>query len=312
MNPSPESRVKPFDPDLRERLREFQQAYGLSNTQLALKLDCHATQVSKYLNGRPEGNVARFESIVIDVLKNAARRSATKIKHFTTNVSRTINGDLQTIRKTNDLALITGPAGIGKTCGFEIYVADNPATIFITASAWHAARNGFEALFFDSFNTSDWDGCSKRANYLTDKLKNSDRLIIIDNAHRLKRSALQWIFDFHDATGCPVALGGNPEVLDLIRKNDQMFSRVGLHRDLTKLTDTQHLVQNVVEQIWPEANGDLNDLGAVVVEHQGAVRALRKQVSLAKELSDNNPKLRDPQIAFKAAHTQLIRDYQLK
>jgi DNA transposition AAA+ family ATPase len=303
---------KEFNEALRQRLKEYAIEEDLTNAELGLELGVHSTAVSKYLNGRPDGNVVRLEAVAADVLHNAARRRAIKIELFETNVSLEVNAACETIRKTNDMAVVHGPAGIGKTSGCELFVRFNPAALFITIKAWQRNANGIEALVWEQLATADWNGNERRCTYMERKLKNSNRLLIVDNAHRLKAAGLEYLFDFHDATGIPVALVGNPEVLELIKRNDQMFSRIGLCIAISKPDHSKYkIVQQIVEQIAPEANGYLNDAGAVVVEQHGHLRALKKQVSLAKELKEHNPKL-SWEVAFKQAHTQLIRDYPLK
>jgi len=312
--PVPEPAKKQFNEKMRQLLRAYATAQSLTNAELGDELGgIHPTLVSRYLNGKPDGNVVRLEAAAADVIKNAARRREIAIKLFPTNVSLQMNSNFETIRKTNDFAVITGPAGGGKTCGIHLYVAINPTALFITMTAWQRNVIGMESILFGEMSTSDWSRNEPRATYMARKLKNSNRLIIVDNAHRLTNWTLNWFFDFHDETGCPVALVGNPEILKLIRTNDQRFSRVGLCDPLPAPDHKKYkIVEQIVTQIAPEANGYLNDAGAVVVEQHGHLRALRKQVSLAREIRENTPGMgMGWEEAFEAAHLKLIRNYRL-
>jgi len=120
-------------------------------------------------------------------------------------------------------------------------------------------------------------------------------------------SARQWIFDFHDATGCPIALVGNPEVLSAIRENDQQFSRIGLRTEV-KGDKASADVDRLISIHWPAAAESLNGAAIKVIKERGHLRALKKQLLLARDIS---PTFDSPLEAFQAAHTKLVRDYAL-
>jgi hypothetical protein len=151
-----------------------------------------------------------------------------------------------------------------------------------------------------------------RGEFLTGRFKGSRRLVVVDNAQRLTAGARQWLFDFHDATGCPIALLGNPEILDKIRLSDQQFSRVGLRREI-KGGDARGDAGSMVRLHWPEVAEDaaLLALAVSVVKGRGHLRALKKQLLLARDIFTNGD-FAAPADAFRAAHTQLIRDYKLE
>jgi DNA transposition AAA+ family ATPase len=44
------------------------------------------------------------------------------------------------MRRTGDMGLIHGPAGVGKTCGAELFCRDNPNTLFITAKKYACGK----------------------------------------------------------------------------------------------------------------------------------------------------------------------------
>jgi len=304
---------KDYDLDLHRRLRAYQQEHSLKLAALARELDTNTTQLSKYLSARPEGNVAKLESKIRDVLKNAETRKASRVQLFHNSVTKVIAGKLETIRKTNDVALIHSRAGLGKTCACQLYITEHPTALLLTATKMQKSAHALAQLLFAQ-SSAGWPGNIPRITWLTDKFRASNRLIIIDNAQRLTRGAVEFILDFHDETGCPIAFLGNTEILDTCRKSDQLHTRIGIVYQIKDLKDPEQNVQTLVEQLWPEANGDLNHLGQVVIEETGHLRALKKQVLLAKDIHENLSGLGkrvQPADAFRSAHTQLIRDYPL-
>jgi DNA transposition AAA+ family ATPase len=321
-------RHKPFNENLRNRLEQYQKDHKLSQGELGKKLGVSSTAISKYLNGKPEGDVAKLESIAEDVLKTALTFRRIDKQPRETSVSRSIAANINTARKTNDIALITGPAGIGKSKGLELYHLENPSAVAITAARWcRNATEMFRALW-DAVETAGWSRghasghAVRKIDFLIERLKGSDRPLIIDNAHRLRPGALEFLFDFHDATEIPIILIGNPEIKTLLAKNDQQFSRIGLHKHIEGFDRPREVAEMVIGQVAPDFSLVV-DLAVKVLTQQGKARALRKQLSLAQELASKES-FRDElakkgitaneelfEAAFKAAHTRLIRNYKL-
>jgi DNA transposition AAA+ family ATPase len=106
-------------------------------------------------------------------------------------VSRQIGSAIEAIRRTNDIGLILGDAGVGKTCALALYCEENPTCIMITIPEWAHDMRSVEGRIFAAIAHGDWDGRTKRGDYLAIRLKGSNRLIVVDNAHKLTRPALR-------------------------------------------------------------------------------------------------------------------------
>jgi DNA transposition AAA+ family ATPase len=307
-----QARFKPFDDGIRSALEEYRDRNNLSLSDLARQLASSTTIVSKYINGKPEGDVFRLESIIRDVLANETKRRQAKNTLFPTVVTRKAFTLLETIRETNDVGLISGPAGVGKTSAIQLYAAANPSSISLTATTWTRSCAGIEHLLFAALSTPRLNKHIRRAQHIADTLASSNRLLIIDNAHKLQPSALSWLFDLHDHTSIPIALIGNPEILRTISANDQHHSRIGIHVQLSLAPgQAKSIASKIIEQLLPEAAGQIDELCETIAEHQGTLRALRKQLLLAKKLRENNTTIPDWTVALKSAHAHLLRDYAL-
>jgi DNA transposition AAA+ family ATPase len=310
---------KPFNESLRDRLAAWRDATAattgkaVSNDSLGRKLGYSGTVISKYLSGVPEGDVPSLETRIEDFLKAAARRAVRDVPPFETAVTRAVHVALECTRRTDDVALLSGPAGIGKSVGIRTYVSANPLTIAITVTRWSRDDAGVVRLLWDELETSSWSGQVSRARYMEQRLADSQRLIVVDNAHRLSNSARAWLFDFHDVTGCPIALVGNPEVLAAIRLNDQQFSRIGLHRrlDMAGNPSVADYARRMVDAMIPDAPQALYALAARVAAERGHLRALRKQLAAAIDLAAAKAYSGDLVRAFADAHALSVRDYEL-
>lgn len=307
--------VKEFNEGLRARLQQYREdgrERPLTMAEIAQEMGVSSTVVNKYLAGKPEGDVGRLERLIEDVLKAAGKRQNSDVPFFRTNVTDRISATFELIRKTNDVGLISGPAGVGKSMTIAEYTRTNPTTLAISVPRWQRNDLGVCGLIFDECDTTSWDRRSPRSHYLVERLERSNRLLIIDNAQRMTTAAREWIFDFHDKAGCPIAMVGNPEVLVAIRRNDQHFSRIGIRQEITiAQKHVKDYARHVVDALVAEPQAGLYDLAAAVAEQRGHLRALRKQLLLMLDLASTQTYAGDQVRAFSDAHTKLVRDYAL-
>jgi DNA transposition AAA+ family ATPase len=307
---------KAYDADLLNRLIAFRAERGLSIAELARMLGATTAPVSKYLNRKPEGDVEKLEARIADVLKAAALRTEIQSDIFPTFVTTRVSGSLETIRKAPQVGLIYGPAGVGKTCGLKLYLRESPSAVPVFATPWKNSRSDVEIAVFTVLDTRRWDTKTRRADAIVEHLSGSHRLIVIDDAHLLSLNAIKWCFWMHRETGCSVALIANPELLDVIKRNDQMFSCIGLREPITsgKTDEILKSVRALLALHAPEEADVLEDLALQVASKEGAghLRALTMQLALAREMRALTAKLANPRDAFIAAHAKLFRSYQLE
>lgn len=314
-----EAAYKSYDETLRARLEDYRisgRVRPLTMSALGSELGISATRVNKYLTGKPEGDVDDVERRVADLLKTATTRTVTDVQPFPTYATEIITATFELVRKTNDVGLITGPAGIGKTVASRMYLASRPTTLAISVPRWQRTDAGIAALLFAAIDARDWDGQTARSAYMTERLRNSNRLVIVDNAQRMTLSAREWLFDLHDETGCPIAMIGNPEVLQSIRRCDQHFSRIGIYQEVALAPkkspgEVKRYAVALVDAIVKSPSDGLYDLAAAVAEERGHLRALRKQLLLMLDLTETKTYAGDQLRAFHAAHKKLVRDYDL-
>lgn len=317
-HPEPEERerskrsVPAADDTLRTALLAHREAHGLSNSRLATELGFSPAVISQYLadgGNKYSGDVSRVERRVADYLANYERRRLVGVPLIHTDQTRQVASALEAIRRTNDVGMIYGDAGIGKTTGIVLYLTDNPTCLSISLVQAKRDQGSIEAAVFDAVGRGDWKGNTKRWDHIVSRARNSNRLLVVDNAHKATRAGIQWLFDFHDETRCPIALVGNEQILALVEDNDQRFSRIGLKQEI-RLRRPQALLAHLIGTFAPDAGDQLDSLAEQVAEHRGRFRAVTKQLSLAAMLREGKPDLAWP-AAFRAAHPMLVRNYQL-
>lgn len=171
-----------------------------------------------------------------------------------------------------------------------------------------------EAATFSAVENRDWKGCTSRFDWLVNHLKGSYRPLLIDNAQRLLGDGFDWIFDFHDATHCPVVMFGNPDTVDRIKNTDQRSSRLGIVKSVTlSAAEIAKHSKRVAAQFSDEKTADkIADLVAIIGNHDGHLRSVRKTVNLMQALIKMQPALADdPRKALRMAHSELVRNYDL-
>ena len=313
---------RPVDGELQAKFREFYDARvdergrtrRYTHTEIAQMLGVSTTRITKYANaeGTVEGDVEDLENRIRDVLHAASRRKVDDGVPFETNVTRLVAASIEQVRKTNDCGLISGPAGIGKSRGADMYMASHATAVKVVASEWASDGRAVQALLLDAIDAHDLKSNQGRGAYLVGRFVSSNRPIIVDNAQRLTSSGRKWLFDFHDATGCPIVLLGNPEVLKAIRLSDQHLSRIGIRQDVA--LDQKAIpsyARQIVDRLVPSPDKSLYDLAIAVARQQGHLRALKKQLNLMLDLAAA-PSIGGDQIqAFHLAHARLVRDYDL-
>lgn len=309
-----------IDLTLQAQLHHLRDLPQWSNVKLAKKLNCNSAYVQGYISGDFPGDIESFEKKLREFFDNEARRVASGITTIDCADAKQIKVAFEFIRKTNDIGGVVGNSGEGKTRGIEHYVSNNPLTVVYKTAVWSADKNSVEATMFESIGANGWNRLIKRAAHMVNVMRGSDRLIVVDDAHKLTRPALQWFFDFHDATQCPVALVGTFELVDTLEADPQRFSRVGFFHEIRNLDGNgrlivdRDLIRYLVNQFAPNAGKDLEqllDLCEQVASEHGHYRSVHKQLKLTSEIKKGAGNDLTWIGAFRAAHLKLIRKYKL-
>jgi len=287
----------------------------LSNAKLAKKLGYSSSVVSQYL--APEGNkytgdLVAFEKSVDDFVRNELRRKASGVDTIETKAVQDLATALGYIRKTTDVGIVLSESGETKTRAADHYAAKNPLAILVRARQWLKDEHSVMNKMFESVKAG-YDNRTRRIDHMLAKLTGSERLIIVDDAHKLTHSALQWLFDLHDETLCPVALVGTFELEAKVANDPQRFSRVGLRWEI-KPEDPKELIEHLITSLCPgittPEQRQIFPLCEQVAEQHGHFRSVHKQLKVSAEIREGKPGLSWEE-AFKAAHAMLVRKYPL-
>jgi DNA transposition AAA+ family ATPase len=311
--PPPVAPVQPFNADLRNQLDDFLKVHAISQTQFARTLGRAVSSVNRYLSGTPIGDVKSLELAIIDGIDRFKKLAKSIIidGRVENGIARTISRFFDRMIVLRTTGVVYGPAGIGKTVGIELYARQHPSSITITAKEWSRGGHAVLKLLWNQIDTRGWkkSGLS-RGDYLEEKFKGSDRLIIIDNAQRLSPHGFNFLFDLHDATKMPMVFVGNPEISRNLESNDQHFSRLDEACPLA-LSDVKAESREVLQVMWPERVEELSEMAATICAHPGRFRALEHRLTAAKFDTERNPDIAVPD-AIRRSHKLFVSsDYSL-
>jgi len=194
--------------DLREELRKYLDDNDLPATQVAREIDLSPATISSWMSGTYKGRVERIDTAVESYL---IRKAGGPTKHtdrvVQTSVRSRLCGMAQTCHTQGSMGLAIGVAGIGKTLACRHYRDSNPGVILLEIdfgfTAWAMMSELHKAVGFDGSG-----GMHRQMLDIVERLKGSNRLIIIDEAEHLPYRALEMIRRVYDHTGVGVLLVG--------------------------------------------------------------------------------------------------------
>ncbi|MBR1430173.1 AAA family ATPase [Ruminococcus sp.] len=224
--------------EAREKLKEFKQQTGKTQAQIAKELNVSETVVSGFLTGKYKGDMEHTAAIVLSYIESGtARRIAAKAPEYYPELKNSMKVEFAAryAHSNNSISLVYGAAGSGKTTALKHYTAENPGVIYIAANA--ATRTGRAVLYtlLEEMGMKPTGTEFQLMRSLVDKLKDTNRLVIIDEADHLSFRCLQEIRNLNDEAGIGLVLSGN----DIIKHQmygrgmmqyDQLRTRVGMEK----------------------------------------------------------------------------------
>ena len=319
---------KTYNASMRDRVEAYLKETGLTQRRLSTQLGVSESELSHWLRKFPKGDVEGLEAAVEDFFARVGiQETAPDVdEHFIeTSVVEACRAAYEIIQRTDDFGLVIGPAGCGKTVAMEDALARKPTALGITVSRSTRYAGAVQRMVCGLIPTREHrgeDGKRKRSRksetpweFLLRRLGGSQRLLIVDNAHKLSGSGWEFLFDLHDKAGISVAAQGNARMEDDIKGhtdyarecNEQLYSRIG-HKQVLAPKFSIPQAREICGAYIKQPGDPLVKLAHKVANGTGHLRALRKHLIRVPELMDGNT----PQAeAFLEAHELLVTDTRL-
>ena len=252
----------------RDRLNEFVRLNpNLTNRSIATNTGLSLGTVSLFRNNKYIGNNAEVASLIenyLDIEKASETRiSRGHLKFAMTTAAKSIFTIANYALTEGKIGVITGVAGCGKTIAVQEYKKKNPTVVMIEvtpivtqkALIQQIAQELKIPLYTYRNESSKVVPSFTLFNEIVIKLKDTRRLLIIDESENNTVSCLEVIRRIQDFTGIGMLLVGTKKLLDRLRgprrELQQLFSRVGIQKDIELLQRGD--VKAILSVNYPEA-----------------------------------------------------------
>jgi DNA transposition AAA+ family ATPase len=279
---------------------------GFSQAEIAKQIGMSGAAVSGFINGTYPGDESSIKKKLdqwISLKKRKAEKTVGLVDapgFVLTPTAEKIRSVLDFAHATNDIGVIYGAAGMGKTENFRQYMHENPNVWVATMTAAHS---GVTACLEETAYTLEMRDTPARAARLfreiVKRLMGTGGLMIIDEAQHLQPVALEALRSLHDATGIGFVLAGNETVYARLTGGvksamfAQLFSRIGKRLKITRPLKAD--VSGIADAYGITGKREVNVLWEIA-QKPGALRGVVKTIRLAAILAKGSQKPVDEEL----------------
>lgn len=265
---------------------------GLSQGKVAKEIGqgVSSATLSQWLNGSYAGNNARIESLVGNWYETYQERRARNglpdaPDYIATPTAEKIEAGLRYGQLAQDIVIIYGPAGISKTKTCQHYQTQAPGVVMATMTPATCSVVSCLEEIAGALNIRDTPrSAAALQRLIVTRLRNTNGLLIIDEAQHLTVQALDEVRSIHDTCLIGVALVGNETVYSRMTGGnrapylDRLFSRVGKRVALRGATDAD--IEALIGA-WKIHDANCRTQIREIARRPGALRVLTKVLRLA-------------------------------
>lgn len=269
-------------------IKDFLARHNITQVQVARQMgDLSASNISAILSGSYDH--AKLDEHLVSLnnwMEGEATRRATRPDndYVDTHVARQIIGCAKKVIEYGCMGVAYGPTGVGKTMVAHVICERYHGTIYHMAGEgmrnYTALRRtiGNVLRVFSSRQKRQHQGLPIGARVM-EKLRGSHRLILIDEAHQLDESSLNYLRTLHDQCGVPVMMMSTIDLVQRLRRDNdedhgQLYSRIGYVVDVTRgrdkvpggrkplftLSEIRQLFESDQVRLAPDGQGYLMDV----------------------------------------------------
>ena len=238
-----------------------------------------------------------------------ARRRQTRPqrKYVETHVAKKIMHCASQASKRNWIVVAHGPTGIGKSMVAHVAAEKFPSALYLRIGKGDDTFTRVRQMLavalrmFSKRKRKDEPQGLTFNQRVFSRLRSSHRLLIIDEAHRLTDSALEFLRDVYDECQVPMLWLCTKDLVDRIRQDSdedhgQLYRRIGLTSDLVRgkdkvpggkhplftLSEIRQLFETDKVRLAPDAQAYLQDVANML--GQGSIARCEQYVALGIEV----------------------------
>jgi DNA transposition AAA+ family ATPase len=222
---------------MRKGLAEYISRTKETQSQIAKELGFSKTAVSLFLSETYDGNNLELAKKIEQYIQmGAARQAVARVPEIclSVNNTKTILEKAEIAHVYNDIVLIYGPAGCGKSTALKYYALHHNGAIYVEADVTTNSPRCILKLILAAMDEDKKGLRGSTADMMlrvVAKLSGTNRLLIIDEAQHLTEKAFDAVRAINDKAGIGIVYAGNPSILKRMygrqeEELDQLYSRV--------------------------------------------------------------------------------------
>ncbi|MWO29578.1 AAA family ATPase [Escherichia coli] len=263
---------------------------GYTQTHVGRAIGRSSAVINQYLQGKYVGDVTdveeRISSFVSRELEKQSNRRV-KAKFVATEMADKGLEMLSYAHAYCEICVLHGEAGLGKTMILSEYAARNRDAILIEADTGYTARALLGELC-RQLGVKIRGSIHELIDVCVRELRDSGRLLMVDEAELLPYRALEVLRRLHDKAGIGIVLAGMPRLVTNLKGNRgefaQLYSRVGVALDMGNTLSPEDFTP-IATELMPEAETpEISE--ALYTYSRGNARRLFKLVRGVYRMSD--------------------------
>lgn len=275
---------------IRQQLAEFLKICKYSQRQAARELGVSITTLNFFLKGTYIGDNADIAQKAEQFIRmGTARQEVIQVPDICLTVKNTeaILHKCKIAHVNNEVLLIYGPAGCGKTTALEYYANQNNGVLYIQADATTSSPRCILQLILSEMGEAATGTTNSMMQRIISKLRNTNQLVIIDEAQHLTERAFDTLRALNDKAHVGLVYAGNPSILQRMygrqqEDYDQVYSRVTYKCSLKNVYTLED-----IRAIYAghEINKDCMKYLYGVAKRKGGLRIMTRQCKLAENIA---------------------------
>lgn len=273
--------------ETRQALADFMGQSRKSQRQLLKETGLSTSVISQFLNGTYTGDNEEVAKTIGQYLTVGKERlNSVSDVRFVEELYNTqeVLFACNYAHRNNDITLVSGDAGAGKTTALKYYAENNTGVIFVTANACITTATAILSLICRQIGRQVPTRRAALMNTLVEQLTGTNRLIIIDEADHLLLDALQAVRNLNDTAHCGIVLSGNDKIYRqmLSPRRGYEFEQIRTRIIVRKKVFNEYTVEEM-RAMFPSLNQEC--IGYMLkLACAESLRTARKLYEVAKEV----------------------------
>lgn len=260
---------KIYDATIQQQIRDYITTQDVSQTKLAAMTGIGKGTMSQYMNSSyVNGDPAAIEKKITEFFRTTSARAQAEQAaapyiiergYVPTTVSEDVYQSILFAQLNRCMAVLQGDAGVGKTKGAVKFARDHPnSAIYIKVTPTDASITGVVYLLAKKMNIRDVHGRRQIMEAVLEKLANTNKVVIVDEAQFLNSMAIDLLRTISDGDeesenlGNGICLIGNSTIKRKIQvKADNGLAQLDTRVKLPREYYTTQTTRGDVDALFP-------------------------------------------------------------